>query len=83
MAAYSAAIRGRKVIVFCQSGVRSSHTQVVLRDVLGLEVYNFDGSWIEWSYAASEFSANQVPESVRRTVLQHTEQWTDNRGELR
>ncbi|MBT9153596.1 MAG: putative thiosulfate sulfurtransferase [Firmicutes bacterium] len=83
VAAYSAAIRGRKVIVFCQSGVRSAHTQVVLRDVLGLEVYNFDGSWIEWSYAASEFSANQVPESVRRTVLQHTEQWTDNRGELR
>ncbi|MBT9133969.1 MAG: putative thiosulfate sulfurtransferase [Firmicutes bacterium] len=83
VAAYSAAIRGRKVIVFCQSGVRSSHTQVVLRDVLGLEVYNFDGSWIEWSYAASEFSANQVPENVRRTVLQHTEQWTDNRGELR
>ncbi|MBS4011060.1 MAG: sulfurtransferase [Roseovarius sp.] len=83
-AAYSAAIDGRKVIVFCQSGVRSAHTQMVLRDVLGLEeVYNFDGSWIEWSFAASEYSANQVPENVHRLVLSLTEEWTDNRGELR
>jgi len=82
-AAYSAAIRGRKVIVFCQSGVRSAHTQVVLRDVLGLEVYNHDGSWIEWSFVASEASVNQVPENIRRTVLQLTEQWTDNREPLR
>jgi len=82
-AAYSAAIRGRKVIVFCQSGVRSAHTQIVLRDVLGIEAYNYDGSWIELSFAASEYSRNQVPESVRRTVLQHIEQWTDNRGVLR
>lgn len=82
-AAYSEAIRGRKVIVFCQSGVRSSHTQIILRDVLGLEVYNYDGSWIDWSFAGSEASANQVPDIVRNQVRAHTEVWTDNRGELR
>lgn len=82
-AVYREAIRGRKVIVFCQSGVRSAHTQVILRDVLGLEVLNYDGSWIEWSFAASEANAAHVPENVRRLVLSLTEQWTDNRGELR
>jgi thiosulfate/3-mercaptopyruvate sulfurtransferase len=83
-AAFNEAIRGRKVIVFCQSGVRSSHTQTVLRDVLGhATVLNYDGSWIDWSFAASEASANQVPDIVRNQVRAHTEAWTDNRGEIR
>lgn len=39
------------VIVYCHSGVRSSLTSVVLRELLGYKhVYNFEGSWVEWSY---------------------------------
>lgn len=39
------------VLVYCHSGVRSAYTWFVLHEVLGYEhVYNYDGSWIEWSY---------------------------------
>lgn len=39
------------ILVYCQSGVRSAHTLMVLREILNYKhVYNFDGSWIEWSY---------------------------------
>ena len=49
---YGDMIEGKKVISYCQSGVRSAHTTMVLKDVLGAEeVYNYDGSWIEWSEA--------------------------------
>lgn len=42
---------GKEVITYCQSGVRSAHTLLVLTQVLGYEnVKNYDGSWIEWSY---------------------------------
>lgn len=41
----------KKIIVYCQSGVRSSHTAFVLSELLGYpDVSNYDGSWIEWSY---------------------------------
>jgi len=73
-AIYLDAIAGRKVIAFCQSGVRSAHTGHVLTHVLGLEnVYNYDGSWIEWSFAASSASGNAFPR-----ILELTEEWTDN-----
>ncbi len=40
----------KKIIVYCQSGSRSSHTAFVLREILGYPyVKNYDGSWIEWS----------------------------------
>ncbi len=40
------------IITYCHSGVRSAHTTLVLRELLGFEhVRNYDGSWIEWSYA--------------------------------
>lgn len=56
-AIYGDLIEGKNVIVFCQSGVRSTHTLLVLREVLGAEnVYNYDGSWIEWSYMHYELS---------------------------
>lgn len=52
---YGDLIEGKKVISYCQSGVRSGHTTMVLKEVLGAEeVYNYDGSWIEWSYAHYE-----------------------------
>ncbi len=39
------------VLVYCQSGVRSAHTLLIMRQILNYQhVYNFDGSWIEWSY---------------------------------
>lgn len=39
------------VIVYCHSGVRSSHTLFVLTELLGYShVKNYDGSWVEWSY---------------------------------
>jgi len=39
------------ILVYCQSGVRSAHTLMVLKEILGYKhVYNYDGSWIEWSY---------------------------------
>ena len=38
------------IIVYCHSGVRSSHTTFVLTELLGYKnVMNYDGSWIEWS----------------------------------
>ena len=39
------------IITYCHSGVRSAHTYFVLKEVLGYQhVYNYDGSWTEWSY---------------------------------
>ena len=69
-------IGDRKVIVYCQGGVRSAYTWMVLRD-LGYEVLNYDGSWIEWSYAAS--TASSYSSDV---VLALTEEWTDNGGRI-
>lgn len=41
----------KKVICYCQSGVRSAHTTYVLTELLGYDnVKNYDGSWIEWSH---------------------------------
>ncbi len=41
----------KKIIVYCQTGARSSHTAFVLRNILGYpHVKNYDGSWVEWTY---------------------------------
>lgn len=54
-AIYGDLVKGKKVISYCQSGVRSAHTTMVLKEVLGAEeVYNYDGSWIQWSHAFYE-----------------------------
>lgn len=40
----------KSIIVYCHSGTRSSHTFMLLSEVLKYpEVKNYDGSWIEWS----------------------------------
>jgi thiosulfate/3-mercaptopyruvate sulfurtransferase len=40
------------IVVYCHSGVRSAHTSFVLTQLLGYNrVYNYDGSWLEWSAA--------------------------------
>lgn len=39
------------IIVYCHTGVRSSHTTFVLTQLLDYKnVLNYDGSWVEWSY---------------------------------
>ncbi|KAB3535321.1 sulfurtransferase [Alkaliphilus pronyensis] len=44
-------LEGKEIIPYCQSGVRSAHSLLVLTQALGYEnVKNYDGSWIEWSY---------------------------------
>ncbi len=41
----------KNIILYCQSGSRTSHTYYVLKHVLDYpNVKNYDGSWIEWSY---------------------------------
>ena len=41
----------KQIILYCQSGSRTSHSYYVLKHVLGYpNVKNYDGSWIEWSY---------------------------------
>lgn len=41
----------KNIIVYCHTGVRSSHTYFVLTELLGYpHVSNYDGSWSEWSY---------------------------------
>lgn len=43
--------RDKKIITYCQSGVRSAHLTFVLKELMGYEnVSNYGGSWIEWSY---------------------------------
>ncbi|MFT5820938.1 MAG: 3-mercaptopyruvate sulfurtransferase SseA/sterol desaturase [Crocinitomix sp.] len=42
--------KDKNIICYCHSGTRSSHTTLVLTEILGYEnVRNYDGSWIEWS----------------------------------
>jgi thiosulfate/3-mercaptopyruvate sulfurtransferase len=50
----------KKIIAYCQSGVRSAHTTYVLTELLGYkDVRNYDGSWIEWSY--NHVNGGKVP----------------------
>lgn len=47
------------VLVYCHSGVRSAYVWFVLSEMLGYShVYNYDGSWIEWSYFNQADSLN-------------------------
>ncbi len=81
-ALYGDVIKGKKVITYCQSGVRSSHTQLVLMEMLGAkDVYNYDGSWIEWSYVASNVGDDIDPE-LKEKVISLTDNWTDNNGAI-
>ena len=52
---------GETLIPYCQSGVRSSYTWLLLTYGLGYDdVLNYDGSWIEWSYEAYELDNQDV-----------------------
>lgn len=51
---FKALPKHKKIIIYCQSGVRSAHSTFVLHKLLGFpHVANYDGSWIEWSYDKS------------------------------
>ncbi|MFQ6105527.1 MAG: sulfurtransferase, partial [Candidatus Hydrothermarchaeaceae archaeon] len=40
----------KEIIIYCQGGVRVSHTLLALKYILGYpNVRNYDGSWDEWS----------------------------------
>ncbi len=58
----------KKIIVYCQSGSRSSHTSFVFREVLKYpHVKNYDGSWIEWSYRHSIDSSIPIMQKTDST----------------
>ncbi len=79
---YGDVIDGKKIITICQSGVRSSFTQRVLMEILGVDnIYNYDGSWIEWSYAASSFGEDVDP-ALKEKVVSLTDNWNDNNGAI-
>jgi thiosulfate/3-mercaptopyruvate sulfurtransferase len=51
----------KRIIVYCQSGVRSAHTTFVLTELLGYpDVRNYDGSWIEWSFIHKEDTSGKL-----------------------
>jgi len=42
-------ISNKKIITYCNTGVRAAHSAFVLKELLGFEeVKNYDGSWTEW-----------------------------------
>lgn len=41
----------RPIITYCRIGERSSHTWFLLKNILGYEVRNYDGSWTEYGNA--------------------------------
>ncbi|AMO55291.1 hypothetical protein GZ77_11025 [Endozoicomonas montiporae] len=51
---YGKIVRGKKVIVYCHTGVRAAHTAMMLSEALGADdVHVYDGSWTEWSHLDS------------------------------
>ncbi len=55
----------KTIIAYCQSGVRSAHTTFVLSEILAYpNVYNYDGSWIEWSYKHIEEGAVAIEQKI-------------------
>jgi len=69
-------IGNRKVITYCTGGLRSAHTWMLLTD-LGFDAFNYNGGWIEFSYAASADS--DYPKDVISDLV---DAWTDNEGPL-
>jgi thiosulfate/3-mercaptopyruvate sulfurtransferase len=51
----------KRIIVYCQSGVRSAHTAFVLTELLGYpDVRNYDGSWMEWSFVHQQDTSGKL-----------------------
>lgn len=49
----------REIITYCTAGIRSALLWFALRHLLGMRaVFNYDGSWNEWSRMGEETDAN-------------------------
>lgn len=63
----------KEIVVYCQSGSRSSHTAFVLQHLLGYpKVKNYDGSWIEWSslhVADNSVEIEQITNTEKRREM--------------
>ncbi|OIJ17439.1 hypothetical protein BKP37_02760 [Anaerobacillus alkalilacustris] len=58
----------KTAISYCQSGVRSAYTWLILTEVLGYEdALNYDGSWIEWSYEVYENENDEIIQLTENT----------------
>jgi len=63
--------RDKKIIVYCQSGSRSSHTAFVLRHILNYpNVKNYDGSWIEWSFHSTINEKIQIDQKTDSEAIE-------------
>ncbi|NNE27649.1 MAG: sulfurtransferase [Saprospiraceae bacterium] len=74
-----------EMILFCQSGARSSHTFFALKYILGNnKVKNYDGSWIEWSarYATNPKMIRQIsaPAENDRILSKLKQEMVNNNG---
>lgn len=62
--------KDKNIIVYCQSGSRSSHTAFVLSKILNYpNVKNYDGSWIEWSHFAQLDDETPILVQVDKTAF--------------
>lgn len=70
-------IKEKSIILYCHSGIRSAHLQAFLIQELGYkEVYNYEESWTEWAYLASQESSDEIEEEMRSEILSYTENWS-------
>ncbi|MEE8402841.1 MAG: sulfurtransferase, partial [Candidatus Hydrothermarchaeaceae archaeon] len=52
----------KEIIIYCQGGVRVSHTLLVLKEILGYpNVRNYDGSWDEWANVKNSDGTYKYP----------------------
>lgn len=66
----------KKIIAYCHSGVRSAHFTFVLTELLRYPaVFNYDGSWIEWSYY--HLNGGLVPIEQHTDSLSFEQRWQE------
>lgn len=52
----------KEIIIYCQGGIRVSHTLIALKEILGYEnVRNYDGSWDEWANTKNTDGSYKYP----------------------
>lgn len=69
--------KDKRIVVYCQSGVRSSHTTFVLTEILGYnDVRNYDGSWIEWSFNQNlPIESGPIPSEKEKEEAPSSDYW--------
>lgn len=58
---------GKRVITYCHTGYRSGQAYFILR-LMGFNVSNYDGSWIEWN-ADATLPATSIGKSLVKKIL--------------